>query len=114
MKATYFAFYLNTITKAVNALCGAATGADLSTGTMLKVISEMKGIEQSTADFITELELAKSAKEAVRSCKRRFIYANNYVIVHLQKIQSQGYDFSEYIEALKLESKTLKEELNSL
>ncbi len=76
-----------------------------------KILISMLELEQSTADLINELEPNAAG---AKICKEGFIYANDTAIRHLQKIQSQSYDFDEYKTALKLENETLKEELNSL
>lgn len=102
--------YMTKISTAVLAL-GNMSGCDLDTERMRKVLISMLELEQSTADFITVMKINAAGSKI---CKESFIHANNTEICHLQKIQSHGNDFNEYITALKLENDTLKEELDSL
>ena len=102
--------YLTNVSAAVLALSNMSC-CELDPEQRRKILISMLELEQSTADLIAELELNAAG---AKICKEGFIYANDTAIRHLQKIQSQSCDFSEYITALKLETKTLKEELNSL
>lgn len=77
-----------------------------------KVVVTMLELEQSTADFINDLELDSIAPDEVKTSKQRFASSNERTVVHLEKIQSQGYNFSELITALKLECETLRKEIN--
>lgn len=102
--------YLTKISAAVLSLSN-LTGCVSETETIRKLAISMLELEQSAADFISEMKVNAAGAKV---CKESFIHANRTAIRHLQKIQSQGSDFSEYITALKLEIETLKEELNSL
>lgn len=102
--------YMTNISTAVLAL-GNMIGSDLDMEKMQKVLISMLELEQATADFITVMKINAAGSKI---CKESFIHANRTAIRHLQKIQSQGNDFDEYITALKLENKTLKEEITSL
>ena len=111
MDYNYFAsLYLTSISTAVLALSNMCC-CELDPEQRRKILISMLELEQSTADLIAELELNAAG---AKICKEGFIYANDTAIRHLQKIQSQSCNFSEYITALKLETETLKEELNSL
>ncbi len=70
--------------------------------------------EQTTADFITGMELDAELPQSVSISKRKFVNINERLIKHLEKIQLQGYRFDELINTLKLENTTLKEEINFL
>lgn len=102
--------YLTRISTAVLALSN-MTGCVPEPEKIRKVLITMLELEQSTADFISEMKLSAAGAKV---CKESFIHANEAAIRHLQKIQSQGFDFDEYITALKLENDTLKEEIASL
>ena len=102
--------YLTSISTAVLSL-GNMSCCELDPERRRKILNSMLELEQATAELITELRLNAAG---AKICKEGFIYANDTAIRHLQKIQSQSCDFSEYATALKLEVKTLKEELNSL
>ena len=102
--------YLTNVSAAVLALSNMSC-CELDPEQRQKILSSMLELEQSTADLITELRLNAAG---AKICKEGFIYANDTAIRHLQKIQSQSCNFSEYETALKLETDTLKEELNSL
>ena len=71
-------------------------------------------LEQETADFIDNMELARELPHAVLKSKRRFMSINKRLIMHLEKLQSQGYHFSELITTLKLENATLEKEIHFL
>lgn len=102
--------YLTRISTAVLSLSN-MTGCISEPEKLRKALITMLELEQTTADFISEMEFSVAG---VKVCKNSFIHANETAIGHLQKIQSQGSDFSEYITALKLETETLKKELASL
>lgn len=102
--------YLTRVSTAVLALSN-MIGCDIDSEKKRKALITMLELEQSTADFITEMNLSA---EGAKVCKESFIHANNTAIRYLQKIQSQGTNFDEFTTALKLENDTLKEELASL
>lgn len=102
--------YLTKISTAVLSLSN-MTGFDLKPEVVRKIVITVQELEQSTADFIIEMNISAAGAKV---CRETFIHANNTAIRHLEKIQLQGYNFDELITALKLESETLKEEIDSL
>lgn len=106
--------YLKSVSATVNALSGMICSDELkgNAETQYKIAIAMIELEQATADFIVGTELDSVASQSVAVSKRRFISSNERVIAHLEKIQLQGYNFSELTTALKLENATLKEEVN--
>lgn len=99
--------YLTKISTAVLSL-GNMTGCDLKPEAIRKIVITMQELEQSTADFITDMDISAAGAKV---CRETFIRANKTAIRHLEKIQLQGYHFEELIIALKLENDTLKKEL---
>lgn len=106
--------YLKSVSATVNALSGMICSDELKDNAeaQYKIAIAMIELEQATADFIVGTELDSVASQSVAVSKRRFISSNERVIAHLEKIQLQGYNFSELTTALKLENATLKEEVN--
>ena len=106
--------YLKSVSATVNALCGMICSDELkgNAETQYKIAIAMIELEHATADFIVGTGLDSVASQSVAVSKRRFISSNERVIRHLEKIQLQGYNFSELTTALKLENATLKEEVN--
>ena len=100
--------YLTKISTAVLSL-GNMTGCDLKPEAIRKIVITMQELEQSTADFITDMNIPAAGAKV---CREAFIHANKTAIRHLEKIQLQGYNFSELITALKLEIDTLRKELS--
>lgn len=100
--------YLTRISTAVSALSN-MTGCGLKPEAVRKVTVTLLELEQSTADFIADLNV--SADEA-KTCRETFIRANEITVNYLEKIQSQGYNFDELITALKLEIETLNKEID--
>ena len=99
--------YLTKISTAVLSLSN-MTGCDLKPEAVRKIAITMQELEQSTADFITDMNISATGAKV---CRETFIHANKTAIRHLEKIQLQGYNFSELITALKLEIDTLIKEL---
>ncbi|MDE6671309.1 MAG: hypothetical protein K2K16_03845 [Ruminococcus sp.] len=108
--------YLNSVTSAVNSLAGMVMSGELQGNVELqyKIIVELIELEQATSEFITNMELDAELPHSVKISKQKFININERLIKHLEKIQLQGYNFSELITTLKLENATLKEECNFL
>lgn len=79
-----------------------------------KIIVTTLEFERFSADFINEMELSSIAPENVAESKRCFVRSNEKIIKHLEKIQLQGYNFSELTTSLKLEIETLTKEINFL
>ena len=105
--------YLNSVATIVNSLANIAMSDELedSVDAQYKVIRMAMEWEQTTAEFITVMELDAELPNAVRISKQKFININDRLIKHLEKIQLQGYHFEELITTLKLENTTLKEEI---
>ena len=99
--------YLTRISTAVSALSN-MTGCGLKPEAVRKVTVTLLELEQSTADFIVDLNVSAAGAKV---CREGFIHANKTAIRHLEKIQLQGYNFDELITALKLENETLIKEL---
>ena len=108
-----FSCYLKAISKAVSTIVALIASGDLDTELTVTSLKELSEIEQSAADFIDELKSETDTDEIAES-KRSFITSNELVIAYLEKIQSQGLNFNEFVTALKLENATLKEELHFL
>ncbi len=108
--------YLNSVVSTVNSLAGIAMSDELRDNieAQYKVIRMLIEWEQTTSEFITVMELDAELPNAVRISKQKFVNINERLIKHLEKIQLQGYNFSELITTLKLENTTLKEEINFL
>lgn len=100
--------YLTRISTAVSALSN-MTGCGLKPEAVRKVTVTLLELEQSTADFIADLNVSAAGAKV---CREGFIHANKTAIRHLEKIQLQGYNFDELITALKLEIDTLRKELS--
>lgn len=108
--------YLNSVVSTVNSLAGIAMSDELrdSVDAQYKVIRMVMEWEQTTAEFITVMELDAELPNAVRISKQKFVNINERLIKHAEKIQLQGYHFESVITTLKLENDTLKEECNFL
>lgn len=108
--------YLNSVTTTVNSLAGLAMSDELrdNVDAQYKVIRMAIEWEQTTAEFITVMELDTELPNAVKISKQKFVNINERLIKHSEKIQLQGYHFDELIHTLKLENTTLKEEIHFL
>lgn len=108
--------YLNSVVSTVNSLAGLAMSDELRDNfdAQYKVIRMAVEWEQTTAEFITVMELDAELPNTVRISKQKFVNINERLIKHSEKIQFQGYNFSELISTLKLETETLKEEIRFL
>lgn len=108
------AAYLNRTAATVDSLSEMSRCNDLigKPDMLHKVVVTMLELEQSTADLINDLELDSIAPDDVKTSKQRFASSNERTVVHLEKIQSQGYNFDELVTALKLENETLRKEIN--
>ena len=100
--------YLTKISTAVLSLSN-MIGCDLKPEAVHKVTITLLELEQSTADFITDMNISAAGAKV---CRETFVHANKTAIRHLEKIQLQGWNFSELITALKLEIDTLRKELS--
>ena len=108
--------YLNSVATIVNSLANIAMSDELedSVDAQHKIIRTLTELEQTTAEFITGIELDAELPNAVRISKQKFVNINERLIKHLEKIQLQGYHFDELIHTLKLENETLKRECDFL
>lgn len=101
--------YLTKISTAVLSLSN-MTGCDLKPEVVRKIVITIQELEQSTADFITDMNISAAGAKV---CRETFIHANKTAIRHLEKIQLQGdYCFDELLASLKLEIETLNKELD--
>ena len=108
--------YLNSVTSTVNSLAGMVMSEELKSNieTQYKIVVELLELEQATSEFITGMELDSELPNAVAISKRKFMNINERLVKHLEKIQLQGYNFSELIATLKLENETLEKETHFL
>ncbi len=108
--------YMNSVVSTVNSLAGMAMSDELKGNieAQYKIIRMAMEWEQTTAEFITVMELDAELPNAVRISKQKFVNINERLIKHLEKIQLQGYHFETVISTLKLENDTLKEEIRFL
>lgn len=100
--------YLTKISTAALSLSN-MTVCDLKPEEVRKIVITMQELEQSTADFINDMNISAAGAKV---CREKFIHVNKTAIRHLEKIQLQGYNFDELITALKLENETLNKELS--
>ena len=82
--------------------------------TQYKIAITLIELEQATADFIESTGLDSELPHAVSVSKRKFMNINERLVKHSEKIQLQGYNFSELITTLKLENETLEKEIEFL
>ena len=108
--------YLNSVISTVNSLSGIVISDELKDNidAQYKVIRTLIELEQTTAEFITGIELDAELTNAVRISKQKFVNINERLIKHLEKIQLQSYNFYRLIHTLKLENETLKREYDFL
>ena len=99
--------YLTKISTAVLSLSN-MIGCDLKPEAVRKVMITLLELEQSTADFIADMNVSAAGAKV---CREGFIHANKTAIAHLEKLQLQGFNFSEFVTALKLECEALTKEL---
>ena len=100
--------YLTKISTAALSLSN-MIGCDLKPEAVRKLTITLLELEQSTADFINDMNVSAAGAKV---CREGFIHANKTAIGHLEKLQLQGYNFDELITALKLECETLNKELD--
>ena len=108
--------YLNSVVSTVRSLAGIAMSDELhdNVDAQYRIIRMAMEWEQTTAEFITVMELDAELPNAVRISKQKFVNINEHLIKHLEKIQLQGWNMEQIITTLKLETETLKEEINFL
>ena len=78
--------YLTKISTAVLSLSN-MTGCDLKPEVVRKIMITIQELEQSTADFITDMNISAAGAKV---CRETFIHAYKTAIRHLEKIQLQG------------------------
>lgn len=107
--------YLNSVVSTVNSLAGMVMSDELrdNIDAQHRIIRMVMEWEQTTAEFITVMELDAELPNAVRISKQKFVNINERLVKHAEKIQLQSYHFEELITTLKLENATLKEEITS-
>lgn len=105
--------YLNSVVSTINTLAGMTMSDELrdNIDAQYKIIRMVMEWEQTTAEFITVMELDTELPNAVRISKQKFVNINERLVKHAEKIQLQGYHFENVITTLKLENTTLKEEI---
>lgn len=108
--------YLNSVTATVNSLCGMVLSDELENNVeaQYKITVTLIELEQATSEFITYMELDAELPNAVKISKQKFVNINERLIKHAEKIQLQGYRFNKLISTLKLETETLKKEIEFL
>ena len=109
-----FGCYLKAISRAVSTIAAMIASGNLDDELTVTSLKELSEIEQSAADFISELDPEPITTDRILESKKSFITSNELVIAYLEKIQSQGLNFEEFSTALKLENETLKEEIDFL
>lgn len=108
--------YLNSVVSTVNSLAGLAMSDELrdNVDAQYKIIRMAMEWEQTTAEFITVMELDTELPQSVKISKQKFMNINERLIKHSEKIQLQGWNMEQIITTLKLENAALKEECNFL
>lgn len=108
--------YLNSVVSTVSSLAGVAMSNELrdNIDAQYKVIRMVMEWEQTTAEFITVMELDAELPQSVKISKQKFANINERLIKHLEKIQLQGYNMEQIITTLKLENETLEKEIHFL
>lgn len=81
---TCFGCYLKAISKAVSTIAALITSGNLDTELTVTSLKELSEIEQSAADFISELE-PETVTDEIAESKRSFIASNELVIAYLEK-----------------------------
>ena len=112
MSTERLAQYLLNIAEAVDKLSMVSCSGKYTAETVDTVIAHMKECEENTNEFIADASVDKLVPNAVRYCKNSFIRSNQRVIDFLIKNQPQGFNYKEIVKALRLENKTLKEEIS--
>lgn len=78
------------------------------------LIQSVLDAETETAEFIESFGLHEINVDAVKHCKTRFIEINQQILMHIQKIQSHGYNLGSICSTVQLEIMTLSKELSLL
>jgi len=79
--------------------------------TQYKIIRMLTELEQTTAEFIANMEFDAEVSQAVSISKRKLMNINSRLIGHLEKIQLKDSYFENLITTLKLENETLEKEI---
>lgn len=106
--------YLNSVVSSVNSLANIAMSDELrdNVDAQYKIIRMAMEWEQTTAEFITVMELDAELPQSVKISKQKFVNINERLIKHLEKIQLQGWNMEQIITTLKLEKDTLNKEID--
>lgn len=107
---------LDLITRTAAALADMAECEELlnNIDVQSSLIQSVLDAETETAEFIESFGLHEINAEAVRNCKTRFIEINQQILMHIQKIQSYGYNLGSIYTTVQLEIMTLSKELSLL
>ena len=107
---------LKLITKTAAALADMAECKELlhNVDMQIELIQSVLTAETETAELIDSFGLDGINIDAVKHCKKRFIEINQQILIHIQKIQSYGYNLGTIYTAVQLEILTLSKELSLL
>lgn len=107
---------LDLITRTAAALADMAECEELlnNVDVQRSLIQSVLDAETETAEFIESFGLHEINVDAVRNCKTRFIEINQQILMHIQKIQSYGYNLGSIYTTVQLEIATLYKELSLL
>lgn len=107
---------LKLITKTAAALADMARCEELlhNIDMQVELIQGVLDAETETAELIDSFGLNEINVDAVKHCKTRFIEINQQILIHIQKIQSYGYNLGTIYNAVQLEILTLSKELSLL
>lgn len=78
------------------------------------LIQSVLDAETETAEFVESFGLHEINVDAVKHCKTRFIEINQQILMHIQKIQSYGYNLGTICSTVQLEILTLSKEIAML
>lgn len=107
---------LKLITKTAAALADMAECKELlhNIDMQVELIQSILTAETETAELIDNFGCHEINVDAVKDCKTRFIEINQQVLMHIQKIQSYGYNLGTIYSTVQLEIATLYKELSLL
>lgn len=107
---------LKLITKTAAALVDMSKREELlhNIDMQIEIIQSILDAETETAEFIDSFGLHEINIDAVKDCKTRFIEINQQILIHIQKVQSYGYNLGTIYTAVQLEITTLYKELTLL
>jgi len=107
---------LKLITKTAAALADTAKCEEIlhNVDMQIELIQSVLDAETETAELIDSFGLNEINVDAVKHCKTRFIEINQQILMHIQKIQLNGYNLGTIYTAVQLEILTLSKELSLL